>query len=63
MYELQRAKNSMCCEACGAHIQPGIAFGRSHEGGAHCGQCAIRFGAAELRACLESIRDRVSRVS
>lgn len=54
----------MSCDACGAEIAPGVAFGVSEKGSlVHCGQCAIRFGAQELRACVESIRDRVRRVS
>lgn len=64
MYQIRRSPQPKSCDACGAEIAPGVAFGVSDVGHhLHCGQCAIRFGAMELRACLESIRDRVRRVS
>lgn len=64
MYQLRRSPQPKSCEACGAEIAPGTAFGVSDgDHHLHCGRCAIRFGAAELRAGLESIRDRVNRVS
>lgn len=64
MYRIHKAPQPVSCDACGSEIASGVAFGVSDATSqVHCGQCAIRFGALELRACLESIQDRVRRVS
>lgn len=64
MYELEYTETSVSCDACGAAIEAGEPFARPDgTRDRHCGRCAIRLGAIELRATLEGIRDRIERLS
>ena len=60
MYNILLAVTQLMCSACGRTIDCGTTYGRRSNGGnIHCGMCTLRFGAAELRTFLESVRDRV----
>ena len=62
MYEIKTANRHLSCEACGGRIEAGLHYAVSDSSGLeHCGRCAIRSGAAELRATIESIHDRARR--
>lgn len=64
MYTLEKAQTAILCDGCGLEIAAGESYGRTEVGDyRHCGRCAIRLGAAELRASLEGIRDRIERLS
>lgn len=64
MYDLERSAEPTHCDACGYEIPAGEAFARAQRGrDRHCGRCAIRLGAIEMRATLEGMRDRIERLS
>ena len=64
MYDLEYATTSVRCDSCGAVIRAGEPFARPDgTRDQHCGRCAIRLGAIEMRASLESIRDRIERLA
>lgn len=63
MYDLERSAEPTCCDACGFVIPAGESFARAQrDRDRHCGRCAIRLGAAEIRASVEEIRDRIERL-
>lgn len=60
----ERATTTLHCDSCDQAIEPGEWYARAQFGlHLHCGKCAIRSAAKELRAIVESLRDRVERVS
>lgn len=64
MYDVERSADTTQCDACGCLIPAGETFARAQRGrDRHCGRCAIRLGAAEIRASVEEIRDRIERLS